>query len=161
MARICSLPEESKVKRGNTVCMTEGGAALNKTAWEGFAEVLPELRPQGARQRGHANRRGRILQEDGSEDAEVRSCEHAWGVFKKQEEASEVGQRGRGGGWVWKTGLGDEWMEKCTRWNAIQLSEKGILPYVMTGMNWESVMPSETSHSQKNMAWLHLYDVSE
>lgn len=39
--------------------------------------------------------------------------------------------------------------------------EKGILPYVMTGMNWESVMPSETSHSQKNMAWLHLYDVSE
>lgn len=59
MARIRSLPEESKVKRGNTVCMTEGGAALNKTAWEGFAEVLPELRPQGARQRGHANRRGK------------------------------------------------------------------------------------------------------
>lgn len=59
MARICSLPEESKVNQGNTVCMTEGGATLNKTACEDFAEVLPELRPQGARQRGRANRRGR------------------------------------------------------------------------------------------------------
>lgn len=39
--------------------------------------------------------------------------------------------------------------------------EKGILPYVTTRMNRESVMASETSHSQKNMAWLHLYDVSE
>ena len=94
MARICSLPEESKVKWGNTVCMMEGGAILNKTAREDFAEVLPELRPQRARQRDHANRRGRMLQEDGSEIAEVWSCEHPWGVFKKQEAASEVGQRG-------------------------------------------------------------------
>ena len=59
MARICSLPEERKVKWGNTVCMMEGGAILNKTAREDFAEVLPELRPQGARQRDHANRRGK------------------------------------------------------------------------------------------------------
>ena len=48
----------------------------------------------------------RMLQEDGSENADVWSCEHAWGVFKKQEAASEVGQRGRDGGWVWRTGLG-------------------------------------------------------
>ena len=67
------------------MCMMERGAILNKTAREDFAEVLPELRPQGARQRDHANRRGRMLQEDGSENAEVWSCEHAWGVFKKQE----------------------------------------------------------------------------
>ena len=59
---------------------------------------------------------GRTLQEDGSENAEVRSCEHAWAVFKKQEAASEAGQRGGEGEWVWKRGLGDEGVENCAQW---------------------------------------------
>lgn len=36
----------------------EGGAILNETAREDFAEVPPERRPQGSKAADHANRRG-------------------------------------------------------------------------------------------------------
>lgn len=49
------------------------------------------------------------------------------------------GQRGRGGGWVWKTGLGMNGWRNVHNGMRLAFKEKGILQYVMTRMNRESV----------------------